>query len=157
MVRVISVVTLAALLLSGCARVSESRLNPFNWFGGNRGGDAQIVDPADIRPLVPADRVVQVVDGRPLVAQITQVDLTPTSDGIIVRASGIATAAGAYSGELTTASVGDGTIALDFRAFQGGGAGDGTITVARFLSFGELGNTRTITVRSASNAVTRRR
>ena len=156
MVRVISVITLAALLLSGCARVSESRLNPFNWFG-NRGGEAQVVDPANIRPLVPADRVVQVVDGRPLVAQVTQVDLTPTSDGIIVRASGIATAAGAHSGELTTASVGDGTIALDFRAFQGGGAGDGTITVARFLSFGELGNTRSISVRSASNVVTRRR
>ncbi|MEM9351043.1 MAG: hypothetical protein AAGA47_12345 [Pseudomonadota bacterium] len=90
-------------------------------------------------------------------AQINELEVTPTLGGVIVRATGIATAAGAYSAQLTTAAVTESEISLDFRAFQGRGPGGGQIAVARFVSDDELGSARSISVRSAGNVLARRR
>ncbi|MEM9438566.1 MAG: hypothetical protein AAGA15_16180 [Pseudomonadota bacterium] len=155
--RVISIMLIAALTTGGCARVSESRLNPLNWFGEEETPQAEAAQPADLQPLVPPSRVIQQVEGRPLVAQISELEVTPTLGGVIVRATGTATAAGAYSAQLTTAAVTDSEINLDFRAFQGRGPGGGSVAVARFVSDEELGSARTISVRSASNTIARRR
>ena len=153
MLRVISVCAIALTLVSGCARISESRLNPMNLFSGKDRPERV----EDIRPIIPAEKVVQTVDARALVARISELEITPTLGGIIVRASGVATAAGAYSAELTTASISATELVLDFRAFQGEGSGDGRISVARFLSNQELGSVRRIQVRSASGALSRSR
>ncbi|MEL6915999.1 MAG: hypothetical protein AAFP13_16005 [Pseudomonadota bacterium] len=154
MARLICLMLVGAIGLSGCARIAESRFNPLNIF---RSPEAQVIDPARIRPLVPPDRVVQQVDARPLVAAISDVEVSPTLGGVIVRARGTATSAGAYSAELTTAAADIEGITLDFRAFQGRGPGGGQVSVARFLSDADVGRARTITVRSASNSVSRRR
>ncbi|MEM1100320.1 MAG: hypothetical protein AAGH73_02165 [Pseudomonadota bacterium] len=155
MARLICLMLVGVLCLGGCARISESRFNPLNIF---RGDDTpRAIDPATIRPLVPADRVVQSVDARPLVASISELEVTPTVGGVIVRARGTATAGGAYSADLTTAQASAEGITLDFRAFQGRGPGGGQVTVARFLSDAQLGSARTVSVRSASNSLSRRR
>jgi len=144
----------AALALGGCARVSDSRFNPLNWFER----DAQQAErPRDIRPLVPPDAVTEIVDARPLVAAVSDLEVTPTFGGILVRAFGTATDSGAYSAQLTLAETSASEITLDFRAFQGRGAGGARVTVARFITNSELGGARTIRVRSASNALTRQR
>lgn len=153
--RLIAVMLVSAVALGGCARLSESRVNPLNWFGGEREARAQ--QPQQVDPLVPQEKVVQTVDGRPLVASLSSMEITPTQGGILVRASGSAAQAGAFSAELTTASVSATEIVLDMRAFQGNGTGDGRVTVARFFTEGELGSARTITVRSASGSLSRRR
>ena len=156
MVRLICLILVASMTISGCARISESRFNPFNLFRGGDGEAAQAA-PVNVRPIVPEDRVVQTVDARPLVAQVTELEITPTIGGVVVRAQGTATASGAFSAELTTAGFDATQITLDMRAFQGGGPGTGTISVARFFSDAELGGARVISVRSASNTLSRRR
>ncbi|MEM1234486.1 MAG: hypothetical protein AAGH70_10190 [Pseudomonadota bacterium] len=151
MVRLISVFSVAAMLLGGCS----SNWNPINWFGSDPAPGP--IDPAEIEPLVPENTAVRLVEQRPLIQQVTQVEVLPADGGVLVRASGIASAAGAYSAQLTTAAAADGSVTLDFRAFQGGGSGDGTVTSARFISDEELGGTRTINVRGATNVLSARR
>ena len=45
---------LAALVLTGCGSVRESRLNPFNWFGGSR--EVATVSAGEVNPLLPANQ-----------------------------------------------------------------------------------------------------
>ena len=163
MLRTISLLALVVLTASGCARVSESRFNPLNWWGSNEPAQIDpatgqpVIDRSTIRPLVPASRVTQTVDARPLVAEITQLEVTPTLGGVIVRATGRAATAGSFSAELTLREASSEGFFLDMRAFQQTGAGSGSVTVARFISDGDLGGARTITVRGATNSLSRRR
>lgn len=163
MLRIISLLALLVLTTSGCARVSESRLNPFNWFGSGEAVEIDpttgqpVIDRARIRPLVPASRVTQTVDARPLVAEVTQLEITPTIGGVIIRATGDSATAGSFSAELTLREASSEGLFLDMRAFQQTGAGGGSVTVARFISDADLGSARTITVRGASNSLSRRR
>ncbi|MEM6478482.1 MAG: hypothetical protein AAF647_05480 [Pseudomonadota bacterium] len=157
MARSLCLAVLAAFALAGCAQVSESRLNPFNWFGQSAEQREVAAGERALRPLVPPERVIQRVDARPLVQRISQLEVTPANGGIIVRATGQAAQAGAFSAQLTRAATTASTITLEFRAFQGTGSGDGRVTVARFISNSDLAGARTITVRAASNALTRRR
>ncbi|MEM8591603.1 MAG: hypothetical protein AAGF13_03665 [Pseudomonadota bacterium] len=101
--------------------------------------------------------MVQTIENRPLAAQVTELEVTPTLGGVIVRAAGVAETAGAFSAELTLASQTPESITLDLRAFQGRGTGGGRLAVARFFTDGELGSARTISVRSATNTLSRRR
>ncbi|MEL6690432.1 MAG: hypothetical protein AAFP28_08935 [Pseudomonadota bacterium] len=163
MLRTISLLALVVLTASGCARVSESRFNPLNWWGSSEPTQIDpatgqpVIDRSNIRPLVPASRVRQTVDARPLVAEVTQLEITPTIGGVIVRASGRAATAGTYSAELTLREASNEGLFLDLRAFQQTGAGAGNVTVARFVSDADLGGARTITVRGQTNSLSRRR
>lgn len=163
MLRTISLLALVLLTASGCARVAESRFNPLNWWGNSEPTQIDpatgqpVIDRSNIRPLVPASRVTQTVDARPLVAEVTQLEITPTIGGVIVRASGRAATAGSFSAELTLREASSDGIFLDMRAFQQSGAGGGSITVARFISDADLGGARSITVRGATNSLSRRR
>ncbi|MEM1374418.1 MAG: hypothetical protein AAGF78_08575 [Pseudomonadota bacterium] len=163
MLRTISILALVALTASGCARITESRLNPANWgLGGtpeeiDPATGAPVIDRSEIRPLIPPGRIIRTVDNRPLVAEVTQLEITPTIGGIVIRASGRAAAAGSFSAELTVAEASSAGLILDLRAFQETGAGSGAVTVARFVSDSDLGGLSTITVRAATNSLSRRR
>lgn len=163
MLRTISILALVALTASGCARVSESRLNPFNWGGGGEPEEidpatgAPVIDRSEIPPLIPQNRIIRTVDARPLVAAVTQLEITPTVGGIVIRATGRAETAGAFAAELTLAEATTAGIILDMRAFQETGSGGGNVTIARFISDGDLGAVSTITVRAATNSLSRRR
>lgn len=69
-----------ALLLSlaACSSVSESKLNPVNWFGGS--------DTPEISATVDPDAIP---GGRALIDQVTKVELDPTTGGVIVTATGL--------------------------------------------------------------------
>lgn len=148
----------AALTLTGCARVAESRFNPMNWFG--RSQEVVVVDPADRQPLIPANRQTTIVDGRSLVQSVSalRVDRTPT--GAIVRATGLAPTQGFYNAELVNGGVSNGVLTLQFRAqapadFEPQGTPRSRqINAAYAIDAADLSGIRTIRVEAASNART---
>lgn len=150
--------TAVLLTLSGCARLSDSRLNPFNWFGGSR--EVTTTAPQDIRPLVPEGRRTVIVDGRQLISSVTalRVDRAPT--GAIVNAVGIAPTQGFYNAELVNAGISNGVLMLEFRAQAPAGfEAEGTtrsrqINAAYVIDASDLAGIRTVRVQAASNART---
>ena len=83
---------LAALILASvasCARISESRLNPFNWFGRDRG--VETAEPIEIET---------VRDPRPLVEEVVSVSLDRAPGGAILRAVGVPATQGHWAAEL---------------------------------------------------------
>lgn len=62
--------------LASCGRIAESRLNPFNWFGGDRASAA-------------ATQVVVQEDPRPLVSQVISVSIDQSPGGAVLRAVGL--------------------------------------------------------------------
>lgn len=96
---------LALSVLTGCATVRESRLNPFNWFGS----DEETVAPVDV-----------VNERRPLVSQITSLEIERTPGGAIVRSTALPPTQGWFAAELVPVSSGgapvDGVLSYAFRA-----------------------------------------
>lgn len=106
------IVVMALLVpLAGCGSIADSRLNPFNWFGGS--------GTADARTFVPPDPVE--ADPRPQVAEITSLTLEPTPGGAILRATGLPPTQGYWDGALVAEHRGepvDGTMTYQFRIQQ---------------------------------------
>ncbi|UWQ97152.1 hypothetical protein K3728_08035 [Rhodobacteraceae bacterium M385] len=141
MLRAIVVVS-AILSLTAC----DSRINPLNWFGGDR-EERVTLDP----DAVGANAII---DGRSLVAEVTQLSVEQTTSGAIVRAQGIMPSQGHYDAELVLVEVTDTVIAYEFRTAPPLGqsiAGLQQIDVAAELTVGELAGIRTITVISQNN------
>ncbi len=156
--KTLTVLILTSVTLSGCARVAESRLNPLNWFGGSAplaNVDAQ----GDIRPLVPAGALQQVVDNRPLVSIITALSVDRTPDGAIVRASGQTEGQGFFNAELVPLQQINGTLTLAFRAAAPNATQTGTqtITTAYVLTTAELASIQRIQVQGATNGLSSNR
>ena len=130
------------LSLAAC----DSRINPLNWFGGER--ESRItVDPDAAGGG--AD-----VDGRLLAADITQLSVEQTTTGAIVRATGITPAQGYFDAELVLVEATETPLAYEFRVappLDQGTSGIQTISVGTQLTVGELAGIRTITVISQSN------
>jgi hypothetical protein len=149
-----------SLTITGCARLAESRLNPLNWFGRSTAVAAQ---PQDLRPLVPAAALVAVTDTRPLIDQITTLSIDRTSDGAIIRATGIATTQGFYNAQLVLVEAQGGTVTYAFRVatptgFEAiGTAASREVTSATALSAAELAGISVVRVLAATNAREARR
>lgn len=111
-------VLVAALLagslgLGGCAQVSESRLNPFNWFGKSEEG------PATLAPR--GGYVSSVIDNRALVGSVSKLEITRTQGGALVVATGLAPTPGWWDAELVAESrtpSEDGTLSYAFRVAE---------------------------------------
>lgn len=94
--------------LGACSGVSESRLNPFNWFSGAESEEIA---------AAPQDGVVQ--DPRPLVARVTDLQLERVRGGAILRATGVTPTQGWWNAALVPESregVADGVLSLRFVA-----------------------------------------
>ena len=148
------VLGMAVLLgLSGCARVAESRLNPFNWFGGAETETATAA-PAEID-----------TDPRPRVAQVTSLTIEPTPTGAIVRATGLPPTQGWFAAALVpeTDEPVNGEMVYVFRALPPEEAQrvstvqSRELSVARSLSQQDLAATRLVRVVGAQNALVARR
>ncbi len=96
---------LVLTLVSGCATVRESRLNPVNWFGS----DEETIEPIE-----------EEGERRPLVSVITGLVIERTPGGAIVRATALPGSQGWFAPELVpTTSDGDpveGVLSYAFRA-----------------------------------------
>lgn len=138
----------AALLITAILSLAacESRINPLNWFGGER--EQRItVDPDAVGGTID-------VDGRILASEITQLSVEQTTSGAIVRATGVTPAQGFFDAELVLVEVTETSVVYEFRVaapLDAGTAGLQSISVAAELTVGELAGIRSITVISGSN------
>ena len=144
----------AALTVTGCARVSQSKLNPLNWFGASQ--SAPLTSTGERRPLVPDTRTVR-TDTRGAIQEVSALAVEKTPDGAIIRATGIASTQGQFNAQLVPVSNEAGTLTFAFRieapaGFSGtNSAYSRQVTVARFMTTSELAGVRTIRVQGATN------
>jgi hypothetical protein len=143
-----------AVSLAGCGRLSESRLNPLNWFGKSQA--------AQLEPLVPA----AVADDRALVADVIDMKIDVLPGGAILRATGRAPTQGWWQAELVLREgpEEDPTRQVyDFRIFPPPAPTPSStpqsreVTVAVYLSDIDLAGVQSITVQGATNARSSRR
>lgn len=159
----------ATLTLSACGAIRDSRVNPFNWFGGSRAESL----PADenTNPLIPqrsgvfARRPEAPYVGVP-VAVIDDLSIERSPGGAIIRVRGTAATQGAHEVRLVEeedeSDATTLTYTLKAQFPQGtrrvGAATSRELTAARFLTSNDLEGIRTIRVKGAQNArVTSRR
>jgi len=145
-------ITLVVLsTLAGCARVSESRLNPLNWFGRSERVATVTVDPATGAAQVN------------MVSQITQLRAEQVPGGAILRATGLPPRQGFYGGELVYVGAEDGVLNYQFaiapppEQTRVSTTQSREIVVGLYLSNQTLAGVRQIRVSSASNALAIRR
>lgn len=151
--RLFILVLVSILTLSACARVTDSRLNPFNWFGDDA-----------VEETVTPTAVVD-TDPRPRVAQITDLAIERTATGAIVRATGVPRTQGWHSAALVAVSDApiNGEMVYVFRALPPDAqqpvstVRSRELTAARTLSVQQLAATRSVRVEGATNARTTRR
>lgn len=147
---------LAALTLTSCGRIRESRiLNPFNWFG--RSQESRIVAAADPN---------RIADGRLLVAEVTELEIARQPGGAIIRASGLPPTQGWWNTELVAENDGvpvDGVMTYRFVIAEPIGQTrvstpqSRELTVARYLSDIKLADVTQIVVLGAQNSRSVRR
>lgn len=156
MVRQAVGIVLICGLVTGCARVSESRLNPLNWFGRST--------PA---PTVSLPGTGAIIDDRPLIETITALEIERTPGGAIIRAAGVAPVQGWYGAELTPenrdAEPVDGVVTFFFRALppldptRVSTPASRELVVATYLTDAALEGVREIRVVAQTNARVARR
>ena len=139
---------LISFSLAGCARVSESRFNPFNWFGGDR----------ETERLTPDVEVIE--DDRPLVEQVVSVRIERAPGGAILYAVGLPPTQGYWLADLLPDPDRSdlGRLAYQFRILPPDTAtrvstpASRSVTAAIFLSDQTLAGTSTVDVYGATNA-----
>ncbi|MCV2864158.1 hypothetical protein [Defluviimonas sp. WL0075] len=140
-----------ALSLAGCAKVRESKLNPFNWFGRSKEAPAQVQETASGVPN----------DPRLLVAQVTELVVERMPEGAIVRATGLPPTQGWWKAELVAENGGDpveGVMTYRFVIAPPVGAKPAStpqsreVTAAAFLSNIKLESIRSIVVTGEANS-----
>ena len=96
MSRAVAVLLVASLGVAGCAKIRESRINPFNWFG-----------PSESRAVTLDPGYAATADNRLLVAEVTQLDISRTAGGAIVHAAGLPQTQGWWDAELVAENGGE--------------------------------------------------
>lgn len=141
-------------LLAGCG-FGESRLNPFNWFRSS----------PEEETLAPF-QIVVVEDRRPLVAEVTSLEIDRTPGGAILRATGLPPTQGWFDAGLVDETGGepiDGVLSYSFRASpppdqqRVSTERSRELVVARFISDITLAQVRVIQVTGAQNSRIARR
>lgn len=145
---------LTVLAVTGCSKMGESRMNPFNWFGGSK---QEMMTPAE---------AALIADPRSVVAQVTGFEIEAAPGGAILRATGLPETQGFWDGELVP-EAGEqpvnGVLTYTFRIAQPAGfeqvntPRSREVVVARFVPNARLQGVRTIRVQGAQNMRTSRR
>lgn len=142
------------VLVGACGTVRESRLNPFNWFGGSTEAT-----------MTPAPQSGDAQDRRPLVEQVTGLVVEAIPGGAIVRATGLPPTQGYWSGKLVEDKVASTPQNLVFRFVllpppaqsPVSTVASREVRVATYLSDIRLAQLRQVTVTAANNARSSRR
>lgn len=140
------------IILAGCGSIRESRVNPLNWFGPDRG-----------ETLTPQE-ISDAEDNRPRVDQVVSVRVEQVAGGAIVNAVGLPQAQGFYEAELVRIpNEANGVMDLEFRiipprqATRVSTQASREVTVGSFLSTQDLAGITSIRVLGARNARSVRR
>lgn len=144
----------ALMIVPSCAKVRESRFNPFNWSGPQE------------TTLEPKGGYQATVDNRPLIDQVLALVIEPMPGGAIVRARGLPPTQGYWQAELVPENDGvpvDGVLTLRFviypppKATPVSTEASREITVGYFLSNIALTRITRINVQGQSTALSVRR
>ncbi len=100
MKRIVTVTLVVTLAVAGCGRIRDSRLNPFNWFGGAQSQPREQVSALEAGMAPKADP-------RPLVDQVTVMTVNRTPQGAIIQATGLPATQGFWDAELVADNGGD--------------------------------------------------
>lgn len=147
----------AVMLLSACASMRDSRINPFNWFGRSQATETT---------TTAAPPPGGVVDDRPLVDQVVAMRVERAPGGAIVHAVALPPSQGYWKADLVPENDGrpvNGVLTVQFRAYSPpkpwpqGTEQSREITAGIFLSEQTLRGVRTIVVRGARNQRSSRR
>lgn len=151
----ITLMLITALTVTGCGRIRESRLNPFNWFG--RSAPAATVTLAADEPT----------DPRALVAEVVAMEVTAQPGGAIVHATGLPPTQGWWQADLVAANGGvpvDGVLSFRFvivpppaSTVRVSTPQSREVIAAVFVSDEALADVRTITVLGAQASRSSRR
>ena len=154
-----SLLLVATLGLSGCSAVSQSKANPFNWFGGAEATTQTVEE--NTNPLIPvvrdsvfSDKNEDVYQGT-AIARITELDIETVPGGAIIRATGIDAGYGLYEVRLTPTNDDgpvNGVLTYKFEARRAAGAGT-EVTAAVRVSNKTLLDVRRVRVEAAQNAL----
>jgi len=165
-----SALLLSTLVLTGCATVRDSRVNPFNWFGKAR-SEPIAQSSAQANPLIPQTSSIfsrkrnseAVYNGRP-VDQITDLTIERVPGGILLRATGLAARQGLYDVQLVPQNKDelpvDGILTYRFEGLEPasqtpiGAAATREVIVARTLTDQQLAEVHTIRIEGQRNALT---
>lgn len=153
----VSGLVILALVLAGCGRIRESRINPFNWFKRS--------EPAAVAAAEPA------VPGRPddpriLVAEVIDMEVARQPGGAIVRATGLPPTQGWWDAALVAENGGepvDGVLTYRFVVDQPPGPTrvstpqSRAVTAAAYVSDVKLARIDRIVVLGATNSRSSRR
>lgn len=163
--KTIPLILVAALVLTSCGRIRDSRVNPFNWFG--RAESRQIDETPDKNPLIPRRSLLapsEAQDNRTPVQQLTSLVIERTPSGAIIRAEGVSARQGAYElglRPIEDAEVPEDTLRYAFVAYQPqmsvGTEASRRVVAATQLTNQELLTIRRIEVVGAANVLTARR
>lgn len=149
---------LACVGLTGCGAISSvtGSLGSLGFGGAAR--TAQPVSRAQLRPLVPANRP-SIAERRRASARISRAELTPTSQGALLRVEANPAGPGAFNAELATVQQSGGTLLLELRLQQAAAATvePRKITVARAFSHRDLAGVSRIQIRDSAGLTTLRR
>lgn len=155
----------SSMVLAGCGGLRDSRVNPANWFGKSKSRPVAAAPSETVNPLIPVKEEsifrrnkAEVYDGTP-VDQITDLRIERTSDGAIIRVTGLSTRQGAFDVRLISDSKGEpvnGVLSYKLMALQPDNAPQGpavarTLHAAVFISTQTLAEARTIVVTGARN------
>lgn len=166
----VSVLLVSTLVLSACGGLRDSRVNPFNWFGGSE--PAPIATAANTNPLIPTrsglfnsrDRET-VYPGQPI-DTVSDLVIERVPGGAIIRATGLAAVQGVHDVQLTPAveeeAAVDGVLTYRLEGVRPANAVQGApatreVVVARKVTDQTLAGARTIRVEAARNALQSRR
>lgn len=157
-----------ALALAGCGGgLSDSWVNPGNWFGQSR---SEAINPdGQVNPLIPKRSVFKrkVVEYQgSAVAQIKSLKIERKPGGAIIKVIGVADGIGYYDVRLRSDNDGipvKGVLSYTLTAerpsnlIRGGGEAARQINAARLVSDQDLAGVRTIVVKGAQNQRSTRR
>lgn len=166
--KILSAALISCFLVSGCSSISESRANPFNWFGGSD-TEATTVEPeGEPNPLIPdsagffeASRAERARYKGVPVQSVSEVTLEKVPGGVMILATGITSMQGAYDAQLTPVNSReepeDGVLSYRLEAIPDpdarnpGSLQARTVEVGRTIRDQELADTRIIRIIAATN------
>ena len=167
LMRILLALTLVStLVLAGCGGLRDSRANPANWFGKSKSRTVATASTETVNPLIPEreDSIfrrnkAEVYEGTP-VDQIADLRIERTSDGAIIRVTGLSTRQGAFDVRLVPDNKDsrpvNGVLSYKLLALQPDNTPQGsavarTVHAAEFISTQTLAEARTIIVTGGRN------
>ncbi len=168
--KILAILVISSVALSGCGRLRDSKANPANWFGkrNNRPIATATEEPGEINPLIPQKTSIfkrnksVTYFGTP-VDNVVSMTIEKLPTGAIIHVIGVSRQQGAYDVRLTSDNKGEpvnGVLTFKLKAVQPLDQPQGpqqarTLHAGRFVSNSDLENSSLIQIIGGEKVVRR--